>query len=151
MSFEQPSNASWLVQLKEHLKQEGYSPESARRRLAVAERFLAHLDRRHSAVEDVDPSNVNLYLQDELQLFEQNRHRTPRSSMADWRRSHTAGIEMLLRLVHGEWPPTPVPSNPRETFHRDLCQQYDEWMRDLRGLAMDTRSSRCAEAHRFLE
>ena len=150
MSFEQPSNASWLVQLKEHLKQEGYSPESARRRLAVAERFLAHLDRRHSAVEAVHPSNVNLYLQDELQLFEQNRHRTPRSSMADWRRSHTAGIEMLLRLVHGEWPPTPVPSNPRETFHRDLCQQYDEWMRDLRGLAMDTRSSRCAEAHRFL-
>ncbi len=89
MSFEQPSNVSWLVQLKEHLKQEGYSPESARRRLAVAERFLAHLNRRHSAVEAVDPSSVSLYLQDELQLFEQNRHRTPRSSMADWRRSHT--------------------------------------------------------------
>jgi site-specific recombinase XerD len=57
---------------------------------------------------------------------------------------------MLLRLVHGEWPPASVPSTPREVFHRDLCGQYDEWMLDLRGLALDTRSSRCAEAHRFL-
>lgn len=146
MSF----NACWLVQLTEHLKQHGYSPQSARRRIIVAERFLTHLDQRHSAVEAVEPADVSLYLQKELQLFQQNRHRTPRSSMADWRRSHTAGIDMLLRLVHGEWPPVPLPSTPREAFHSDLCGQYDGWMRDLRGLAIDTRSSRCAEAHRFL-
>jgi site-specific recombinase XerD len=150
LSSELSSKTCWLTQLKEHLKQEGYSPQSARRRIAVAGRFLAYLDQRHSAVDTVDPSDVSLYLQNELQLFEQNRRRTPRSSMADWRRSHTAGIDMLLGLVHGEWPPASVPSTPREVFHRDLCGQYDEWMRDLRGLALDTRSSRCAEAHRFL-
>ena len=120
MSSELSSKTCWLTQLKEHLKQEGYSPPSARRRIAVAGRFLAYLDQRHSAVDTVDPSDVSLYLQNELQLFEQNRRRTPRSSMVDWRRSHAAGIDMLLGLVHGEWPPASVPSTPREVFHRDL-------------------------------
>ena len=58
---------------------------------------------------------------------------------------------MLLRLVHGQWPPVPAPSNPLEEFHRDLCVQYDEWMCGLRGLVLTTRSSRCAEARRFLD
>jgi integrase/recombinase XerD len=57
---------------------------------------------------------------------------------------------MLLCLVHGQWPPVPQPSTPLEEFHRDLCNQYDKWMHDLRGLALETRSSRCAEARRFL-
>ena len=109
-------NACWLVHLTAHLKQQGYSPPSGRHRLTVAERFLANLDQRHSAVEAVAPADVSLYLQNELQLFQMNRRRTPRSSMADWRRSHTAGIDMLLRLVHGEWPPVPLPSSPRALF-----------------------------------
>ena len=150
MSSEQSSNECWLDQLKVHLKQQRYSPQSTRRRIAAAQRFVDYLDQQHIVVETVDLSNVNLYLHNELQLFQQNRQRAPRSSMTDWRRTHTAGIDMLLRLVHGQWPPAPAPSTPSEVFHRDLCGQYDEWMRDLRGLASETRSSCCAEAHRFL-
>jgi integrase/recombinase XerD len=58
---------------------------------------------------------------------------------------------MLLRLVHGQWPPAPVARNERERFHDGLIGEYDTWMRDLRGLATTTRSARCAEARRFLE
>jgi site-specific recombinase XerD len=150
LSSEQSSNECWLDQLKVHLKQQRYSSQSTRRRIAAAQRFVDYLDQQHIVVETVDLFNVNLYLHNELQLFQQNRRRAPRSSMTDWRRTHTAGIDMLLRLVHGQWPPAPAPSTPSEVFHRDLCGQYDEWMRDLRGLASETRSNCCAEAHRFL-
>lgn len=147
MSSQQLSNEFWLSKLKEHLKQQRYAPAPARRRIAVAERFLAYLDRQHIAIEAADPSNLKLYLQDEMQIFRRRHRRVPRSSTADWRRSHTAGIEMLLRLVQGHWPPKPVSST--DGF-RDLCTQYDEWMRDLRGLSVVTRRACCAEAHRFL-
>jgi site-specific recombinase XerD len=151
LSSDRSSKEFWLVQLKEHLKQQGYSPQATRRRIAVAERFFAHLDLRHIAVETVEPSEVGLYLQNELQLFHQHHRRAPRSSTADWRRSHTAGIETLLRLVRGQWPPCTAPSTPREIFQHDLCAQYDKWMSDLRGLAAETRTNRCAEAQRFLD
>ena len=131
MSSDRSSRLFRLFQLKEHLKQQGYSPQATRRRIAVAERFFAHLDLRHIAVETVEPSEVGLYLQNELQLFHQHHRRAPRSSTADWRRSHTAGIETLLRLVRGQWPPCTAPSTPREIFQHDLCAQYDKWMSDL--------------------
>lgn len=151
MSSERSSNDPWLVRLKEHLKQQGYSPQPTLRRIAVAEGFLTYLDLRHTAVESVEPAHVDLYLQKKLQLFHEHHRRAPRSSTADWRRSHTAGIDMLLRLVRGQWPPCSVPSTPREIFHHDLCQQYDQWMSDLRGLAAVTRTERCAEAQRLLD
>jgi len=151
LSSEQSSNDRWLIQLKEHLKQQRYSPQATRRRIAIAERFLAYLDQRHTPVESVEPSHVEMYLQDELRLFHKHHRRAPGSSTSDWRRSHTAGIDMLLRLVHGQWPPRWVPSTPFEIFRHDLCEQYDKWMSDLRGLAAVTRTDRCAEAQRFLD
>lgn len=150
MVSERSSNESWLSQLKEHLKLQRYSPQATQRRLAVSGHFLRYLDRRAVPIEMAEPSNVRMYLQNELKLFHRRHGHEPWSSMADWRRSHTGGIEMLLQLVHGQWPPTPEPATPLEKFQRDLCSEYDEWMRDRRGLALETRSSRCAEAHRFL-
>lgn len=150
MLFERSSNEFWLGQLKAHLNLQRYSLQATHRRLAVAGRFLAYLERKAVPIETAEPSNVGLYLQNELKLFRHRQGHAPWSSMADWRRSHTAGIELLLRLVHGQWPPVPPSSTPLEEFHRDLCGQYDKWMRDLRGLALATRSSRSAEARRFL-
>jgi integrase/recombinase XerD len=150
LSSQQSSHEFWFSQLKERLKQQRYASAPTRRRIAVAERFLAYLDRKHIAIEATDPSSLYLYLQDEMDIFRQRHGCDPRSSTADWRRSHTAGIEMLLRLVHGQWPPAPVASTPHEIFSRDLCLYYDEWMRDLRGLSVVTRRAYCAEAHCFL-
>jgi len=147
---ERSSNEFWLDQLKEHLKLRRYSPQATRRRLAAASHFLSYLKRRAVAIEMAEPANICSHLQNELNRFRRRHRHAPWSSMADWRRSHTAGIEMLLRLVRGEWPPIPQPSTPLEKFHRDLCSQYDEWMSSLRGLALVTRSQRCAEAGRFL-
>lgn len=135
--------------MEEHLKQERYEHQGAERCMAVANRFLECLRKRPVAVEATKPADVAFYLRNELRLFRQRRRRTPRS-MVGWRTSHTRGIHMLLRLVQGQWPPAPVPSTPREVFHQQLCAEYDSWMLDVRGLAAETRSERCAEARRLL-
>ena len=65
-------------------------------------------------------------------------------------RAVAGSIHMLLRLVHGHWPPVTPPHTPAGVFQRDICEQYDRWMTDVRGLSPVTRSDRCAEARRFL-
>lgn len=149
MLSQQSPNEYWLSDLEEHLRRERYSPQAGRRCIAVAGRFLTYLNKRHMAVEATEPADVGLYLQNELRLFRQHHRRAP-GSLVGWRGSHTRGIHMLLRLVQGQWPPAPVPSTPREVFHQQLCVEYASWMCDLRGLALQTRSERCAEARRFL-
>jgi len=57
---------------------------------------------------------------------------------------------MLLRLVHGRWPVAAPPASAREAFHRDIVQDYDAWLRDLRGLQPQTRTKRTTHALRFL-
>ena len=54
LSSEQSSNECWLDQLKVHLKQQRYSPQSTRRRIAAAQRFVDYLDQQHIVVETVD-------------------------------------------------------------------------------------------------
>ena len=57
---------------------------------------------------------------------------------------------MLLRLVHGRWPVPAPPATALEAFHRDLVKEYDTWLRDVRGLHVQTRTKRTTHALRFL-
>ncbi len=155
MSSEKSTNEFWLSQLEEHLSRERYSPQAAQRGNVVGRAFLTYLSKRHVAVEVVTPTDITLYLQQALRLY-RRRHRhnpqwlhDPKSSLW-WRYSHTTSIYMLLRLVHGRWPPPPPPHTTVEVFHREVCEQYDKWMTDVRGLSLETRPNRCAEARRFL-
>ena len=88
-------------------------------------------------------------LRNELRHYRKRHGRAP-ESMSGWRSSPIPGIHMHLRLVHGQWPPIPIPSTRREIFHRDICEEYVKWMGDIRGLALATISECCAEARRFL-
>jgi site-specific recombinase XerD len=56
----------------------------------------------------------------------------------------------LLRLIHGRWPVEAAPTNALEAFHREIVQDYDAWLRDLRGLRPETRTKRTTYAVRFL-
>lgn len=149
MQSQQLPNEHWLSRLGEHLKQERYSRKVLQRWTEVARRFVIFLCKRHIAVEAAEPPNVSSYLQNELRLFRRRNRRAP-GSIKGWRNSHTGGIHMLLRLVQGQWPPVSVPSTSFEAFHRQVCEEYAEWMRDVRGLAPESRSDRSAEARRFL-
>ncbi len=155
MSFEKSTIEFWLSQLEELLKRERYSPQAVHRGTVVGRDFLTYLSKRLIAVEMVTPTDVTLYLQHALRLYRRHHRRYPQSLHAPksfqwWRYSHTTSIYMLLRLVHGHWPPPSPPHTPAEVFHREVCEQYDKWMADVRGLSLETRSNRCAGARRFL-
>jgi integrase/recombinase XerD len=137
----------WLSQLEQHLKRERYSPQALHHSTGVARDFLTYLEKRRIAVQAVEPIDVTLYLQNALRLYQQRHGHSPKSLHAPksfqwWRYSHTTSINMLLHLVRVHWPPP--------ALHRDICEEYDKWMDDLRGLKLETRSGRCAEARQFL-
>jgi integrase/recombinase XerD len=138
----------WHSRIAEHLNEGRYSPYTTRCRIAVASRFVGYLNKRHVALEAVEPADVDHYLREEVWLYRQRHRRVPRS-IDHWRHRRTAGIYMLLRLVRKQWPPEVV-GTPSEQFHRKVCEQYAEWMTDVRGLTRETRSRRCTEAQQFL-
>src|SRR5207244_566227 len=47
-------------------------------------------------------------------------------------------------------PVVAAPATALEAFHRAVVQEYDTWMRELRGLAPATRSERATQALEFL-
>jgi integrase len=58
---------------------------------------------------------------------------------------------MLLRVLRGQWPPSPIPRSATESILDEVLRGYDEWMREIRGLCLSTRENRMAEALRFLK
>jgi integrase/recombinase XerD len=116
--------------------------------MSVAGRFVAYLNEGHVPVEQVEPADVDHYLQEELRLY-RKLHKSAPQSMERWRDRQTAGIYMLLRLVLKQWPPE-LAGTPVEQFHRQVCEEYAGWMTSLRGLALETISRRRTEALQFL-
>ncbi len=156
MSLQKCTNAFWSSELKQYLNRERYSPQATQRGIVVNRDFLSYLRKAHIAVELVRPSDIQLYLKHALRLYRRHHGQSPESlnspkSEQWWRYSHTTSIYMLLRLVHGHWPLPPPPKTPAEIFQREVCEEYDKWMADVRGLSQETRSDRCAEAKRFLD
>ena len=149
MSVVDVSDDLWLSRLIDHLQKEKYQSQVVRHRVAVARRFLAYLRNHHTRVEEAQATDLAGYLRSERQRYHRRHHHRP-ASVAAWQNSHTGGLHMLLRLVQGQWPPSPRSSTARDRFQTTLTQEYATWMHDLRGLAAETRADRCAEAHRFL-
>jgi integrase/recombinase XerD len=89
------------------------------------------------------------FLRWELRSWRRRHGRGPRN-IFQWRRRYRTAMNVFLRLVRGHWPVTATPVTAMETFHRDLVQGYDAWMRELRGLASVTRSKRTTQALEFL-
>lgn len=140
-------HAVWLTRLADHLKRERYAG-GAQSYQSTAKDFVGYLHRGALSVQTVQPSDVDKYL-NSLRRQRKSRQRT---DLSDGRRAASrSAIHMLLRLVHGQWPMPSAPSTEREIFHHQVIKEYDAWMSDLRGLAVATRSDRCAAARRFLE
>jgi hypothetical protein len=107
----------------------------------MARRFLCYLQKSGLNVHTVTPSDLRKYLRRVKRLRRSSR----RTDLSDGQRDmHHTALRMLLRLVHGKWPPDPVPQTDRERFHRKVIEGYNAWMHDLRGLHITTRARRCA-------
>jgi len=114
----------------------------------MARRFLAYLQKSGLNIRIAQPLDVRMY----LSRLKRLRPFHVRSNLSDGQRQcNETAVRMLLRLVHGKWPPDPVPQTDRERFHCKLIEGYDAWMSNLRGLRPGTRSRQCASALRFLQ
>ena len=137
----------WLTKMADHLKGERYSREG-KYYVEIARRFLLHLETQRLTLHGVQPSDLAKYLRGMKRLGRFAR----RTNLSEGQRQYCrAALHMLLRLVHGKWPPAAVPATEQERFHFNLIKEYDSWMMKLRGLRPKTCCKRCASALRFLE
>lgn len=144
MSHTEPRFLPVVSRLLEHLKQEQYSPAVITNYPVAVRRFLRDLERRGVRLESETTVHVNNYL-DALR-FRRRRGKFPH----DFRRIHRAAIQMLLRLVHGSWPPQVEPTTGPERYAYKIVTAFDAWMTDRRGLSAESRRGRRAEAYRFM-
>jgi site-specific recombinase XerD len=134
----------WLPRVRAHLAEQRYGKCATRHYPSAMRRFCRNLERRGESLTDVTPADVDGY------VGRLRRQRSKRPFPAQLRRFHRAAIHMLLRLVHGTWPPAPTPTTSLERDVADTVAAFDVWMRDLRGLADATRRHRRAEAQWLL-
>ena len=134
----------WVARLREHLQEERYSRCVARNYPSDARRFLSYLARRGQSLESVSPADIDHYVNG------LRRRRDRRALPPAWRRAHRAAIQMLLRLVHGNWPPELMPTGTDEIAEQELVNGYDAWMVDLRGLSASTREHARTETRLLL-
>lgn len=149
MSIQSSSTASRLEEFEIHLRTNRYAAAIQRSYLWIAQRFVDYLGRKCIAVEEAYALECEDFLRWELRSWRRRHGRNPRN-IFEWRRRYKTAVNVFLRLVHGHWPVTATPVTAIEAFHRDLAQGYDAWMRELRGLASVTRSTRTTQALVFL-
>lgn len=148
-----PIQSSWtasrLEEFEVHLKTERYAPQIQRRYLWIAQRFIDFLGRKCIVAEAAQAPELEEFLRWELRSWRRRHGRKPRNTL-EWRGRYKTVVNVFLRMVHGHWPVVAAPASAVEAFHRDLAQGYDAWMRELRGLASVTRSTRTKQALEFL-
>src|SRR5471032_2103345 len=116
MSTQQSDRHARIEQLKAHLKSAGYCAEVQRHYPPIARRFLAYLSDQNRSVETARESDVEGFLTRERCGYRKRHQRAPRD-IGSWRIEHAAPPQLLLRLVHGQWPLEIPPTTLREIFH----------------------------------
>ena len=121
-----------VSQLRETLTQQRFSAGVVHNYCVNAELFLGYLAKRNIALEAVTQMTVSRYLDLAVRQFRTRHQRVPAPR---WESIPRAGIHQLLRTALKRWPSEPVTSDPRELFCRDVCGEYQKWLREERGLA----------------
>lgn len=135
-----------LSELRAALHRQRYSPTVIHNYCLYASQFLSYLDERRISLEDVTPNLVADYLRQAVAQFQKDRGRAPGSG---WSSIPRSGIHALLRSVLAEWPPVPPVTSEGERFSREVCDQYEGWLRIERGLADESIKALMWEARHF--
>jgi len=148
MSTLTSTHALLIERLQIHLRAEGYSPSIRKSYPTLSRRFLDYCDTKALAIEAVRSAHVTEFLREQYCLSSKRHSKLP--PFKKWRHRYTGALHMLLRLVHGRWPLADPPGSALEASHREVVQDYNAWLRDLRGLQVQTRTKRTTHAFRFL-
>lgn len=135
-----------VSQFRETLTQQRYSPVVVHNYCRNADYFLCYLVERKIALEAVSPAEVSNYLRLAIRRFRQRHGRAP---AGDWVTIPRSGIHGLLRLALKRWPPEPATSDAGELLCREVCGQYQTWLREERGLAVASVDALMWEAQYF--
>ncbi|MBN9604607.1 MAG: tyrosine-type recombinase/integrase [Afipia felis] len=136
-----------IAELSKSLTEQNYNPVVVANHRLYARAFLDYLVQRDVPVATVTPWQVEQYFSHAVQRF---RVRYGRSPSPRWHRLPYTAICKLLRLVQGTWPPA-AEIDPDAALRHEICQEYEAWLRDERGLADATIDALLREARRFLD
>ncbi|WP_435531990.1 site-specific integrase [Sinorhizobium fredii] len=92
------------------------------------------------------PTIVSDYLHFATRQFRKRRGRAP---ARDWISIPRSGIHGLLKLVLKCWPPEPLAAEAGDILCREVCNQYQTWLREERGLAAASIYALMWEARHF--
>ncbi|HEX7362298.1 MAG TPA: site-specific integrase [Bryobacteraceae bacterium] len=135
-----------ISQLKETLAQQRYNPMVVHNYCRNAEIFLSYLEEQKISPEAVMPATVSKFLGLAIQQFRKRHGHAPAPR---WESIPRAGIHGLLRLALKRWPPEMATSDTRELLCREVCNQYQTWLREERGLAVASIDALMWEARNF--
>jgi integrase/recombinase XerD len=141
------SEREWITELKTVLTSQRYSPVVIGNYCAYAHEFLDYLMQRGIPVADVTEAEVERYLCHAIALFRKRRGRLPSKR---WHEIPQSGIHALLRLVQDQWPPAPKVTCAADALRFTICNEYETWLREERGLARASIDALLWEARHFL-
>jgi site-specific recombinase XerD len=141
------SDCELIAELRGTLTRQRYSPVVVGNYCAYARGFLDHLARRNILVADVSEAQVAQYLRHATALFRKRRGRTPGPY---WHSIPRSGIHALLRLAQGQWPPVRKITCAADVVRFTICDEYETWLREERGLVRPSIVALLWEARHFL-
>jgi integrase/recombinase XerD len=133
---------------RRYLVLQGFSTAVIPSQLSDIRCFLRYLKEHRKALASAQPGDVSRYLNTRLELYRRRNGHAPHN-IAGWCHGHP--IDRLLRIVQGQWPPTPAAANDFEQWRGKLLSAYAIWMIDLRGLSQPTVRKNSDAARVFLE
>jgi len=136
-----------IAELRVLLTRQQYSPVVVGNYCAYARGFLDHLARRNILVADVSEAQVAQYLREVIALFRKRHGRPPGPY---WHSIPRSGIHMLLRLAQGQWPPAPKVTCASDAVRFTICDEYETWLCEERGLVRPSIVALLWEARHFL-
>jgi site-specific recombinase XerD len=141
------TNHQLITELRVILTRQRYSPVVAGNYCAYAREFVDYLARRGIEITDVTEAQVAQYLRHAIALF---RKRHGRAAGPRWHSIPRSGIHAPLRLAQGQWPPALRITCVADAVRFTICDEYESWLREERGLARPSIVALLWEARHFL-
>ncbi len=141
------SNDQLITELRTALSTQQYSPVVIGNYCAYAHGFVEYLAQRNIQIAEITEAQVAQYLQYAIAMFRKRHGRAPARF---WHSIPRSGIHALLRLVQGQWPPVPKATCAAESQRFAICDEYETWLREERGLAAASIAALMWEGRNFL-
>jgi len=136
-----------IAELSNLLTAQNYNPVVVANHRLYARAFLDYLAECDIDVGAVTPTQVDQYFAYAVGDFEIQYGRHPSTR---WHMLPRTAITKLLRIAQGKWPPEAEMVGPDALRRSEICNEYETWLRDERGLASASITALMWEARNFL-